>query len=140
MRCMFSYLLPIVVGLLLLSCFNQRATMFPLGDYQYTGYSSKGDKIVEGKVSIISREGNRLAGKWRLKTIGDPKIIGPQVGEGNLEGELNQDRLIINLNPAASDSNVVLTGEIEGGRFHGKWSFDGFAGSMNQGLFEASRQ
>jgi hypothetical protein len=113
---------------------------FPLGDYQYTGYGKNGDKIVEGQLSITSIEQNRIKGEWTLNKIGNPERIGPQVGTGALIGSIIESKVYINLNPNMADSNVNLKGTIEDGRYHGTWSFDGYAGRLNQGTFEATRK
>jgi hypothetical protein len=52
-----------------------------------------------------------------------------------MNGEIN-----INLNPNIFDNNVILRGIIEDRRFHGTWSFSGFAGKLSEGTFEATRK
>jgi len=124
------------------------AKPFPLGDYQYSGYDKKGTKIVEGRVSITSVETKRigsedtvqLKGNWQLKTIGNPERIGGQSGSGDLVGSIIKGKIDINLNPNISDANVYLRGTIEGRRFHGKWTFSGYAGPISEGTFEAIRK
>lgn len=121
---------------------------FPVGDYQYSGYDKKGTKIVEGRVSITSVETKRigpedtiqLKGNWQLNKIGDPEHIGGQVGSGDLVGSIIKGEIDINLNPNISDANVYLRGTIEGRRFHGKWTFSGYAGPISEGTFEAIRK
>lgn len=121
---------------------------FPVGDYQYTGYDKSGGKIVEGQLSITSVESRRIRaeetiqikGNWQLNKVGNQEKIGPQVGSGELIGSIIKGQVHINLNPNISDSNVILKGTIEGKRFHGTWSFNGYAGAINQGTFEATRK
>lgn len=121
---------------------------FPTGDYQYTGYDRNGGKMVEGQLSITSVESRRiqseesiqLKGNWQLTKVGNQEKIGPQVGSGELIGSIIKGELYINLNPNISDSNVMLKGIIEGKRFYGTWSFNGYAGAINQGTFEAVRK
>ena len=120
---------------------------FPVGDYQYTGHAKSG-KIVEGLLSITSVESRRIRseesiqikGNWRLGKVGNQEKIGPQVGSGELIGSIIKGEVYINLNPNISDSNVVLKGTIDGKRFHGTWRFNGYAGAINQGTFEATRK
>ncbi len=38
------------------------------------------------------------------------------------------------------EANVYLHGAIEGRRFHGTWSFKGYAGAITEGTFEAIRK
>ena len=125
-----------------------QAKPFPVGDYQYSGYDKKGTKIVEGLISITSVETKRIGsedtiqvkGKWRLDKIGNPERIGGQVGTGELDGSIIKGETIIDLNPNMNDANVYLRGTIEGRRFHGKWSFNGYAGPISEGTFEANRK
>src|SRR6266542_3597010 len=63
---------------------------------------------------------------------------GTQVGSGDLVGSIIKGEIYINLNPNISDSNVNLSGTIEGIRFHGTWSFNGYAGALNQGTLAAT--
>jgi hypothetical protein len=121
---------------------------FPLGDYQYTSYDEKGDKVVEGRISITSTEQRRigseestqLKGNWELKKVGSQEKIGGQVGSGDLIGTINKNEVDINLNPNISDANVYLRGKIDGKRFHGTWTFSGYAGPVSKGTFEATRK
>ena len=121
---------------------------FPLGDYQYTSYDEKGDKVVEGRVSITSTEQRRigseestqLKGNWELKKVGAQETIGGQVGSGDLIATINKNDVDINLNPNISDANVYLRGKIDGKRFHGTWTFSGYAGPVSTGKFEATRK
>ena len=121
---------------------------FPLGDYQYTSYDEKGDKVVAGRVSITSTEQRRigseestqLKGNWELKKVGTQEKIGGQVGSGDLIGTIKGNEVDINLNPNISDANVYLRGKIDGKRFHGTWTFSGYAGPVSTGKFEATRK
>ena len=121
---------------------------FPVGDYQYTGYDKSGSKIVEGQLSITSVESRRIQaeesiqikGTWQLRKVGNPEKIGPQEGSGELIGSIIKGEVYLDLNPNISDSNVILKGTIEGRRFHGTWSFKGYAGAINEGTFEATRK
>lgn len=121
---------------------------FPVGDYQYTSYDEKGAKVVEGRISITSTEQRRigseestqLKGNWELKKVGGQETIGNQVGSGDLIGTINKNEVDINLNPNISDANVYLRGKIDGKRFHGKWTFSGYAGPVSTGTFEATRK
>ena len=125
-----------------------QAKPFPVGEYQYSGYDKKGTKIVEGRVSITSVETKRigsedtihLKGDWQLNKIGNPEHIGGQTGNGDLVGSIIKGEIDINLNPNISDANVYLRGTIEGRRFHGKWTFSGYAGPVSEGTFEAIRK
>jgi hypothetical protein len=145
------YLIILTLGCYVLACSASKSVdqtkPFPTGDYQYTGYDMDGGKVVEGQLSITSVESRRiqseetiqLKGNWQLKRAGNQEKIGPQVGSGELIGSIIKGEVYLNLNPNISDSNVMLKGAVEGKRFHGTWSFNGYAGPLNQGTFEARR-
>jgi hypothetical protein len=152
MKIAISYLLIFGLSYSILACSvpgkTEQAKPFPVGDYEYVGYDEKGDRSVEGMLSITSVEQRRIGseestqikGKWQLKKVGNQEKIGPQQGSGELIGSIIKGEIYINLNPNISDANVNLRGTIEGQRFHGKWSFDGYAGSISRGTFEARRK
>jgi hypothetical protein len=127
---------------------TEQSKPFPVGDYQYTGYDDKGERMIEGRLSITSVGNKRigsedtiqLKGNWELKEIGKHEQIGQQVGSGNLVGSMFKGELDINLNPNISDANVYLRGTIEGRRFHGSWRCNGYEGTISNGTFEAIRK
>jgi hypothetical protein len=142
MKTLTAYLLAFVLSFYALDCSGKKnvpqAKRFPLGEYQYTGYDENGVKVVEGRLSITSLEAEQVKGTWEFKQIGEGKRIGPQVGSGDLVGSVNGKEVYINLNPNWADNNVNLRGKVEGNRYRGSWSHDGFAGSMSAGTFEAT--
>ena len=118
----------------------QQSKPFPLGEYQYAGFDKKGDKIVEGRLTITSREEDRIKGEWQLSKIGNPERIGPQTGTGECIGLITGDSLFINLNPNMVDNSVNLKGKLKDGRYSGTWSYDGVGPGINRGTFEAVKQ
>jgi hypothetical protein len=146
------YLIILTLGCYVLACSAaknlEQTKPFPVGDYQYTGYDRSGGKMVEGQLSITSVQSRRiqseetiqLKGSWQLNKVGNQEKIGPQAGSGELIGSIIKGEVYLNLNPYVSDSNVMLKGTVEGKRFHGTWSFNGYAGAINQGTFEARRK
>jgi hypothetical protein len=152
MKIVSHYLIILTLSCYVLACSSskgiEQTKPFPVGNYQYTGYGKSGDKIVEGELSITSVESKRiqseesiqLKGNWHLNRVGNQEKLGPQTGSGELIGSIIKGEIFLNLNPNTSDSNVMLKGKIEGKRFHGTWSFNGYAGALNQGTFEADRK
>lgn len=151
-RIVFIYAFMFSFGCCVLACSiaktSDQSKPFPLGDYEYTSYDEKGDKVVQGRISITSSELRRigseqstqLKGNWDLKKVGNQEHIGNQEGKGELVGSIDKGEIYLNLNPNISDANVVLRGKIEGKRFHGTWSFIGYAGPTIKGKFEAFKK
>lgn len=147
-----AYLLMLLLGCGVVACSiaktSDQSKPYPLGDYDYTSYDGKGDKVVQGRISITSSELRRigseqttqLKGNWELKKVGNQEKIGNQQGKGELVGSIEKGEIYLDLNPNMSDANVLLRGKIEGKRFHGTWSFNGYAGPISQGTFEATRR
>src|SRR4051812_26894151 len=89
-----------------------------IGDYHYVSYDQKGERVVEGTLSITSVERKRISsdevtqvkGKWQLQKVGKQERIGLQEGSGELIGSINEGELSIDLNPNIADANVLLRG------------------------------
>src|SRR4051812_16149086 len=145
-------ILCVVICAYVLACSTTRGVdsnkPFPVGDYQYTSFDEKGDKVTEGRISITSsevrkiysEETTQLKGNWELKKVGNQERVGLQEGKGDLVGSIDKGVIVINLNPNISDANVYLRGKVEGKRFHGTWSFNGYQGPVTKGTFEATKQ
>src|SRR5437868_2341095 len=123
MKVVNLYLIILTASGYLLSCsmpkIIERTKPFPTGEYQYAGYATNGDKIVEGRLSITSVEPRRIneeafeiKGNWQLNRIDDPEKIGPQTGTGELLGSIEKGEISIDLNPNMNDNNVILRGKI----------------------------
>ena len=138
------YLFLFVLGFCVSSCSKAKSVQpvptRPLTEYQYTGFDKKGDKIVEGRLAITSREGDHIKCEWQFSKIGNPQNIGPQVGTGECIGLMTEDNLFINLNPNMVDNNVNLKGQVKDGNYSGTWSHDGYAPGINKGTFEAVKK
>lgn len=109
----------------------------PDGGYDYTGFDSSEAVIVRGWLTLDVTNPAQVTGAWHLDPVGNRQNIGPQTGDGRLEGSMAGDQLSLDLNPDAADNNVFLYGSIGGGAFRGSWSYSGFAGVLNEGSFEA---
>lgn len=112
----------------------------PTGGYAYTGLDSNGAVVVTGWLTLDLGDPARVTGEWRLEPVGNPQNIGPQTGEGRLQGAMADGRLQVDLNPGSADNNVLLDGALTGNAFRGRWMYSGFAGVLNEGTFEALRR
>lgn len=123
----------------------------PAGAMAYTGFDEHGVSLVRGWVKldvliITSDPGipSNVTGTWKLRRVCPYGEIGPQVGEGSLEGLLQNDRLVANLNPGKVDDHVVLDGPLEvigdppsGTHWEGRWTWNAPSGPKRSGTFRA---
>jgi hypothetical protein len=112
----------------------------PEATYKYIGYDSMGVKIVKGWIKIVFVASNYISGEWQIEKIGDPQNIGPQVGEGSLVGNVENNQLFLNLNPNYVDNNVFLICPYDDRKLTGKWNYSGFPGIINYGTFVAEKK
>ncbi len=112
----------------------------PAGAYAYTGFDSTGVKIVTGWIKIVFEDSTHISGEWELDKIGNPQKIGPQIGSGNIVGNIVNDQLHLNLNPQYVDNNVFLTCPYNDQKLIGRWSYTGFPGVINYGSFIAEKK
>lgn len=92
--------------------------------------------------SAVTRFPASLAGTWDLRAVGDAGDVGPQVGTGTFEGEIDSaGKVRINLNPGMADNNVFLVGAFVGGpqtAIAGQWRVSTFVGETAGGRFTAT--
>jgi hypothetical protein len=139
MRTSLFMIFIIWTGFLVSSCEDGGAGLTPFGAYSYISYDSTGRAIVRGWLTLLYRDSSRVTGEWHFAAIGNPEGIGPQVGDGNLAGGMNQDSLWVGLHPEFVDNNLVLFGKLEGSHYRGQWTWISFRGPTNHGTFEATR-
>jgi hypothetical protein len=141
-----SFLMLMICGvfLLLTACAHDSSKpteTIPDGAYHYTGYDQNGAKIVEGWLTLVFENATTVSGKWHLQAIDGSKNIGPQIGVGELGGEIqNGQKLIINLSPTTADNNVYLDGDYTSAGFTGTWNWYTMTGTPGQGTFVATKQ
>ncbi len=127
----------IILSLVIFSACNKNTESNNI--YQYSGYDSLGVKIIEGSFSIVFGDSISISGEWNFSAIGNPENIGPQTGEGEYIGTIENNELRINLNPEWVDNNVNLAGNINGNNIAGNWTYSGFPGIINYGTFTAEK-
>lgn len=120
------------------------------GTFHYQGFDSTGALLIEGTLFLDFQETNdpaqptRITGSWDLALKKEADKVGPQVGEGDLEGSIDADgNLFIQLNPGWADNNVGLGGAFTHDRFGdfaGRWDYTTFIGPTNGGTFKAERK
>ena len=110
------------------------------GIYYYIAKDKSGAVIAEGQLEITSLTAHAIGGKWEIKTSAPMPRTGPQNGKGKIGGQLSRNKIILDLNPAWRDNNVVLSGRFQKGKLSGTWDWNGIAGTMAEGTFEATLQ
>ena len=81
-----------------------------------------------------------IDGKWEIKTSAPMAQTGPQNGRGKIGGQWSGNKIMLDLNPGWRDNNVVLSGKFQKGKISGTWGWNGIAGTMAEGTFEATLQ
>lgn len=109
----------------------------PAGAFAYSGFDSAGRLVITGSLTLDVQNPAHVTGTWHLQPTGSVQNLGPQTGDGQLQGGLDGSSLNVNLNPEQNDNNVFLSGTFDGRSYRGQWTYSGFAGVLNQGSFEA---
>ena len=136
---MFAFLL--LFGIACTANTQDRSTSgISVGIYHYIAKDKSGAIGAEGKLEIASLEADAIGGKWEIKTSAPMSKTGPQNGKGKIGGQLSRNKIILDLNPAWRDNNVVLSGRFQKGKLSGTWDWNGIAGTMAEGTFEATLQ
>ena len=121
----------------------------PPNAYEYQAFDTTGTLVVNGwfKFKVIETDPSddevnylSIEGEWHLNKIGDPENIGKQVGDGILNGTIENDKIWVNLNPNIADDNVILHGNIDGKKIEGHWYYSIFVGAINGGPFKAEKK
>lgn len=150
-RCRLLLVLSLVLAV---GCHESDDTVnppIPAGAMTYTGYDEQGTPVVQGwvkpDIAIIAVDPAfpmNLTGTWKLWRVGVDGELGPQIGEGTLEGSLGDTTLFVNFNPGRADDNVVADGAFEviggprsGMRWEGTWTWSTLAGPRRTGTFRA---
>jgi len=123
----------------------------PPGAMAYTGYDDSGTPVIEGWVllDIVTVNAppsipSNVTGTWNLRRVNPDGEVGPQVGQGTLEGLLQGDQLFVNFNPSSADDNVVGDGMLKvigdpasGTQWDGTWTWSDLSGPIKSGTFHA---
>jgi hypothetical protein len=126
---------------ILFGCNNDREIRGgPFGSFQYKAYDTLGVAVVQGWLTLNISDSSHVDGEWHFTQVGTPKNVGPQNGDGRLQGAFHDSTLSVNLNPQFVDNNVDLTGRYDGKTFKGEWIWSGFPGKLGIGWFTAVQQ
>jgi hypothetical protein len=114
------------------------------GTYRYTATDSAGTELLIGQLDLAFHTDSTISGTWIIDWAPEADqntAVGPQVGEGTLEGLLAADGVVIDLNPNVADDNVFLYGafdlESEWTGLDGGWGHSTLTGPVAAGYFTA---
>ncbi len=93
---------------------TQPAFSAPPGSWSYVSYDTLGTPLVSGWFTLVQSESTAVSGEWHFQKIGNPRGIGPQVGDGNYVGGLDDANFRVELQPRFDDNNRSLNGQCTG--------------------------
>jgi hypothetical protein len=113
--------------------------------YQYKGFDTNGNLLVEGTITLRVDETIQVKGEWKLQVRDRSKLkeLGPQDGSGKITGQLKGDSIFLNLSPEEFENNIFLDGRVTKSdifKITGKWGYYGYVGKLNEGNFEMVRK
>ena len=128
------------VLLLLGSCSSRDVSgSSPYGSYHYRSYNFLGSLVGEGTIYINKSDSNLVTGNWSIREIVSCPNCGKQFGNGYLEGYIDTDTLVVNLNPDETQIDTKLIGVFVDNEFSGDWRWINRQGFGFSGKFTAFR-
>lgn len=113
------------------------------GAYTYRAFHEDGRLLLSGTVTFDVRDDSMISGSWVIAWApgaDTTAVVGPQVGAGQLGGELAGGQVRIDLNAGWADNNVYLAAEQRTAeRIAGEWAHATLLGQIAQGRFELTR-
>jgi hypothetical protein len=125
---------------LLSSCSSRDASeSFPYGSYHYRSYNFLGDLVGDGTIYINKSDSNTVTGNWNIREVRLCRNCGKQFGSGYLEGYIENDTMVVNLNPNETEIDTKLIGVLTDDEFSGDWRWIDRQGFGFSGQFTAIR-
>ena len=93
-----------------------------------------------GFVQINIAKDSTVTGSWDITAVDgfSEEDIGPQIGKGELAGNIKDGQIRINMNPKIADYNIFLDGFYSDDGFGGSWSLSTFRGQYEGDDFSGS--
>jgi hypothetical protein len=126
----------------------------PVGVWDYRGYDQAGTLVITGQLNFASMalQSTNLAsssydvrGSWDFQYVGVPTTnlwwLGPQIGKGDLGGNLDQGTGLLNLRWPTNgyDDNLGIFGTLWSNTYTGQWVYVTWVG-WQYGDFHAARR
>ncbi len=138
MKKTFVWLAIFAMIFLLGSCSSRDASeSFPYGSYHYRSYNFLGDLVGEGTIYINKSDSNMVTGNWNIREVRLCLNCGKQFGSGYLEGYIENDTMVVNLNPNETEIDTELIGVLTDEEFSGDWRWIDQEGFGFSGQFTA---
>ena len=141
---MFRQLVIISCFLFISSCDKEENKVDNFNDkYEYTAYVAKSLVICANGILDMSIDSDStIAGTWNINSGAgfSEKEVGPQVGTGELEGQIEKGKILLNLNPDWADNNIFLQGQYAEDQFGGNWIWSTIIGQTALGGFIIKKQ
>lgn len=135
-----QHIFVLILFISIFSCSKFSLSPSQQSKYNYKAYDNAGELGISGLLTLNFKDSPDLSGKWEFSSENDSLDMGAQVGEGELEGTIQGDTLMINLHPGYADHNVFLQGKINKGEITGKWWWITFVGVTSQGTYTATKK
>lgn len=94
------------------------------------------DRVIcaTGFIEINIAKDSTLTGSWDISSVDgySTEDIGPQIGKGELAGNIKDGQIWINMNPRIADYNIFLNGYSSNDGYSGSWYLSVFRG-QNEG-------
>jgi hypothetical protein len=140
MRKILARILIFSLLLLLGSCSSRvLSESSPYGSYHYRSYNFLGSLVGEGTIYINKSDSNMVTGNWSIREIVNCSNCGKQFGNGYLEGYIENDTMVVNLNPDDTEIDTKLIGVFLDNEFSGDWRWTNLQGFGFSGKFTAFR-
>ncbi len=138
MKMTFAGLAIFAMIFLLSSCSSRDASeSFPYGSYHYRSYNFLGDLVGDGTIYINKSDSNTVTGNWNIREVRHCRNCGKQFGSGYLEGYIENDTMVVNLNPNETEIDTELIGVLTDEEFSGDWRWINEEGFGFSGQFTA---
>ena len=112
---------------------------FPYGSFHFRSYNFLGDLVGDGTIYINKSDSIFVTGNWNIREVAFCLNCGRQFGSGYLEGYIENDTMVVNLNPNDIEIDTKLIGVLGENEYSGDWRWKDRQGFGFSGTFTAIR-
>jgi len=135
-------IISLIILILIAGCERDKIVIsdLPVDIFTYQAFDTSGTQIVNGWFELDMDDSSQIKGSWHLQQTANVENIGPQIGDGNLSGNISANSININLNPDFIDNNIILQGTVSDYLIEGDWMWITIAGITYEGKFKLIRE